>query len=236
LEKAGEARASPAPFASEKVMTDEEKKKMGLGCGEGGAMAVNLQSAQNYLEMGLPRIALARLRGVNLAPKVVVVKATFDTPDVQVLPSKSQSEKMAQDYVVDQMIVRITEDSPAQNVLTAQSRYYNQFMNGIEATLDVQGAPRFTVANDFTPLSILADVINEGAPWPGGWGLTYQQQVFMSFQSTFQLPNFPTTVNVGFRLWGPTGEEYEHMTTQTAIEYLQACGLAIPKCYQMYCK
>jgi hypothetical protein len=207
-----------------------EQKALGFGC---ASSPIDV-SIDTFLAMGLPRMALARAMGVSFAPRVLQVRATFDTPDVGVLPSKSFSDKVAQDYIVQSMIVRITTDTPAANVFEPQSRYFNQFMDGIEATLDVQGAPRFTVAGEFTPLSMLADVCC--CDWPAGWGLTYQQQIIMSFQSRIQLPDFPTTVIVGFRMWGPTGEMFENMPTAYALEQLQACGYQIPQCYSRACK
>lgn len=211
-----------------------DKRFTGVGCDAGGGGSPIHQSVNALIAMGSPRFALARAMGVLIAPYIMTVKATFDTTEAQVLPSKSFSDKVAQDTIIEAMIVRITTDRPAPNVFQPQSDYFNQYQDGIEATLDVQGAPRYTVAPNFTPLSNLADIVN--ARWPNGWLLTYQQQIIMSFQSRFALPDFPTTVNCTFRGWVPTGEMFELMSTKEAIERLKKCGYEFPDCYTTSCK
>jgi hypothetical protein len=208
-------------------------QKAGFGCGGGGYSPIR-QSVDQLIAMGSPRFALARAMGVIIAPYVMTVKATFDTTEAQVLPSKSFSDKVAQDTIVESMIVRITTDEPAGNILQPQSDFFNQYQDGIEATLDVQGAPRYAVAPNFTPLSTLADVVQ--GMWPNGWLLTYQQQIIMSFQSRFALPSFPTTVQCTFRCWTPTGEQFELMSTKEAIDRLKECGFEFPDCYTTSCK
>jgi hypothetical protein len=217
-------------------MEDGEKKR-GLGCGGcgGGSSTIN-RSVDDYIALGSPRLALARAMGVIIAPYIMTVKATFLTTEAQVLPSKSFSDKVAQDTLIDSVVARVVVGRPAPNPLQPISDYYNQYMDGIEATLDVQGAPRYTVCPNFTPLSTLADIIKTGNGWPNGWLLTYQQQIMMSFQSTFQLPDFPTTVHVTFRAWTPTGEMFELMTTDEAIKRLKACGYDFPSCYATSCR
>lgn len=211
-----------------------DEKKRGFGCGGcGGGSSIN-RGVEDYIALGSPRLALARAMGIIIAPYVMTVKATFDTTEATVLPSKSFSDKVAQDTLIDSMIVRITTDRPPANVFQPQSDYFAQYQDGIEATLDVQGAPRYAVAPNFTPLSTLADVINTG--WPRGWLLTYQQQIMMSFQSRFALPDFPTTVACTFRGWVPTGEMFELMSTKEAMDRLSACGYEFPSCYSTACK
>ncbi len=212
----------------------EPGAKVGMGCGGGcGGSAIN-RSVEDFIALGSPRLALAKAMGILIAPYIMTVKATFDTTEATVIPSKSFSDKVAQDTLVESMIVRITTDRPAPNVFQPQSDFFNQYQDGIEATLDVQGAPRYTVAPNFTPLSLLADVVNSA--WPKGWLLTYQQQIIMSFQSRFALPDFPTTVYVTFRAWTPTGEMFELMSTKEAIDRLKACNYTFPDCYTTSCK
>lgn len=211
------------------------KKVFGLGCGpDGGGCGPLARGVYDFLSMGLPRLALARALGVPFAPYVMNVRATFDTTDAQIIPMRGADVKVSQDVLVDAIIVRVGTDRPAPNVFTPQSDFFNQYMNGVEATLAVQGAPRYVVSEGYTPLSSLGDVAN--GVWPRGWGLTYQQQIFMGFQSRFALPDFPTTVVVTFRAWQPATQMFEMMPSKEAIERLVKCGVEIPECYLLDCK
>jgi hypothetical protein len=206
-------------------------EKKGLGCG-GECSALN-RTVQDFIAMGAPRFALAKAMGIPLAPYIQTISATFDTTEVQVIPSKSFPTKVVQDMLVEAIIIRTTVDRPRPSVFFPQSDFFDQYQDGIEADLVVQGAPRYLVA-DFTPLSNLADLVN--SRWPNGWLLTYQQQVMMSFQSRFQLPESPMTVKVTFRSWTTTGEMFELMRTEEAIDRLRKCGYELPDCYTSSCK
>jgi hypothetical protein len=188
---------------------------------------------QKMLEAGSPRLALAKCLGVPLAPYIINVRATFPTTDTPSVPNVGSDVKIVQDTLVDAMVVRITNDSGGQsNIFQPQSDYFFNFQSGIEATLDVKGAPRYAVADNFTPLSTLADVVNGNAKYPAGWILTYQQQLFMSFNARIAPLAFaPLTVVCTFRTWTPVGEMFVQMTNREAFQRLSENGV---NCSQQY--
>jgi len=201
----------------------KEIKAVGLGSGA-------IDSVNGWLRMGYPRLALARALGVPFQPWVFNVRATFDSSDVDTISDQGADSKVNQDTVIDSMIVRVTDDNVPDNVFSPQNGYFTNYQSGIEATLDVLGAPRYTVAPKFTPLSTLAELINP-ATWPMGWVLTYQQQVKMTFFARNPLAHFPTTVVCTFRGWSPVGDMFVQMPNEGAIAQLQAMGVAIPDTY-----
>lgn len=207
------APAQPAPYRS------------GFASGPGLEGPIGL-GVQRMLEAGSPRLALAKAMGVPMAPYAINVRATFpdvDTPDV---PNVGSDVKIVQDTLIDCLVTRITIDRTPTNVFQPQSDYFFNFQSGLEATLDVKGAPRYSVAPNFTPLSTLADMVNGNAKWPAGWILTYQQQLFMSFHSRISpLPDAPITVVSTFRAWIPVGEMFVQMTNREAFERLAKRGV-----------
>lgn len=204
-------------------MTEEQIKHVGLGGGDASSIDV-------WLRMGYPRLALARALGVPFQPWIFNVRGTFDSPDVDIVTDVGADSKVTQDTVIDSMIVRVTDDNVPQNVFDPQSNYFTNWQSGIEATLDVLGAPRYTIAPNFTPLSTLAELINP-AKWPSGWVLTYQQQVKMTFFARNPLARFPTTVVCTYRGWTPVGDMFVQMPNADAIQQLQAMGVQIPDTY-----
>jgi hypothetical protein len=201
---------------------------VGLGCGPGPIGADVLA----MLAAGSPRLALAKAWGVPLAPYLINVRATFPDVDTTDVPDVGSDVKIVQDTLIDGLVIRITNDNTPQNVFQPQSDYFFNFQSGLEATLDVQGAPRYGVAPKFTPLSTLADVVNGNAKWPAGWILTYQQQLFMSFHSRVSpLPFSPLTVVCTYRGWVPVGEMFVQMTNREAFIRLAECGIVCDKAY-----
>jgi hypothetical protein len=198
------------------------------GLGMGNCMSGEVEY---WLRMGYPRLALARALGTVFQPYVFNVRATFDTSDVDVVADQGADAKITTDTVIDAMIVRVTDDNVPENVFSPQSAYFTNYQSGIEATLEVLGAPRYSVAPNFTPLSTLAEMINP-ARWPCGWVLTYQQQVKMTFFARNPLAHFPTTVVCTFRGFTPTGERFAAMPNAQAIAELRAMGAQIPDYYK----
>jgi hypothetical protein len=197
----------------------------GLGWGPGS----NLPGVQDFLYMGFPRLALARAKCVPFAPYAIPLQATFDNPDVDSIPNVGSEIKISQDTYVDAMLFRVTRDKVSSNIFQAERDFYYNYQSGIEATLDVLGAPRYTIAPVFTDMSLLGDVIANGGKWPCGFVLTYQQQLQMSFNARIQLADFPTTITVLFRAWLPNGEEFVQMSPREALDRLQnEHGVVIP--------
>lgn len=177
----------------------------------------------NMLASGSPRLALAMARGVPLAPYIINVRAIFPDTTTVAVPDVGSDVKITQDTLVDAMMFRIQNESITanQNPYQVESDYYYGFQGGIEATLDVQGAPRYTVAERFTPLANLADAVNGNSHWPAGWVLTYQQQLFMSFRSVITLPYSPIEVVCTFRARTPVTREFAGAVMDNA----RACAL-----------
>lgn len=206
----------------------EEKTRKGVGAplpeGLGGLHFDD--PAVFWLQAGYPRIALAFAQGTPWAPYMFNVKGQFPSADVTNLPNVGADVKLSQDVIVDEIIVRTVFQRPAPNVIAPISDFFNTFQNGIEATLDVMGTPRYAVAPRFTPLSNLAEVVKRQAKM--GWALTWQQAVEMSFNLPFALPEFPCNVCVTFSCRIPQSEEYVGMSRQAAIGKLRECGFDVP--------
>jgi hypothetical protein len=158
---------------------------------------------------------------------MINVRATFPDVDTPNVPNVGSDVKIVQDTLVDCMITRMTFDVPGpQNVFQPQSDWYYNFQSGLEATLDVKGAPRYAVAPEYTPIATLSDMFVGDSKWMGGWILTYQQQLFMSFNARISpLPDAPLTVVCSFRGWTPQGEMFVQMTNREAFERLSKRGV-----------
>ena len=68
--------------------------------------------------------------------------------------------KIVQDTLIDGFVARIQNEGASANesVFQTQSDYFFNFQSGVEVKLDVVGAPRYSVAPTFTPLSTIADM------------------------------------------------------------------------------
>jgi hypothetical protein len=200
----------------------QPKKFFGLGCCDEnlGPLSAGIYA---MLAAGSPRLALAKARGVPLAPYLINVRAIFPDTSTSVIPDVGSDVKIVQDTLIDAMVVRVQNESDTvnSNVFQTLSDFFYGFQSGIEAKLSVQGAPRYDVAPKYTPLSTLADVVNGGSHWPGGWVLTYQQQLFMDFNAKVLLPFAPMEVICTFRGWTPVTQSFVTMTTREALNSLQ---------------
>lgn len=206
----------------------------GFGCpGDGNPQ---LDAVYAMLAAGNPRLALARARGVPFAPFVVNVRALFPDTSVSVVPDVGSDVKISQDTLVNEMIVRIFNRSTTvnSNTFQAQSDWYFNWQSGIEATLDIQGAPRPTIADRFTPLANLFDAFNGYSKRAGhGWILTYQQQLFMSFNATVTLPFAPMEVVCTFMCETPVSQAFTRMTNREAMNALRSeFGIEIADAYE----
>jgi hypothetical protein len=203
--------------------TPHQRPRFGFGCPSGSQSPVYASICQ-MLDLGSPRLALAKARGVPLAPFLINVRAKFPDTSTVVVPDVGSDVKITQDTVIDAMMVRIFNESQTanQNQFQAQSDWYFNWQSGIEATLDVQGAPRFTIAEKFMPLASLFDAFNGDSKWGSGFVLQYQQQLFMSFNAKITLPYAPLEVVCSFRGWTPIGQAFTRMDNRTALDSLEA--------------
>jgi hypothetical protein len=214
-------------------------KVLGLGApGETGAGAVNDLGPLDagvyaMLQAGSPRLALAKALGVPLAPYIINVRAVFPDTVTPNIPDVGADVKIVQDTLIDELVIRVENQSETanQNQFQAFSDFFFNYQSGIEAMLDVLGAPRYSVAPKYTPLSTLGDIV-AGPHWPGGWILTYQQQLQMQFNARVLLPFAPIEVICTFRGWVPTNEMFVSMTNREAVDMLQTdCGITLTDAY-----
>lgn len=221
------APARPAGFG---------QARAGLGFATGGDELGPLAAGVwAMLAAGSPRLALAKATGVPLAPYIINVRAQFEDTDVTDVPDQGSDVKIVQDTLVDALVFRVVNESQTANLnqFQAQSDFFFNFQGGLEAKLQVQGAPRYVVAPKFTPLSTLSDMVVGNSHWGGGWILTYQQQLFMDFHATVTLPFAPIEVVCTFRAWVPTGERFVEMTQREAMDSLEKdCGIKLSEAYR----
>jgi hypothetical protein len=174
-----------------------------------------------------PQIALARAKGVDFAPYLLNITGTFSDSTLTTNPVSFQNgnTSITQPSVCDQIVYEIdAPNSFAGSIWKSQNDYFYQLQSGIQATLSVQGAPRYTISPYFTPLRSLLASLSEG--WPAGWFLNYNQSVVMQFQQTFGLQSTPTTITCTFRLWQPVGtDEFQMLSAPDARAQLKAMGV-----------
>jgi hypothetical protein len=223
-------RTAEAKWAAEGE-TNELAKSRAQALGKPGGPGLGVPSDTivyadvfEFLCAGSPRLALARALGVPFAPYMINVRADFTSTSQTDIPSTGSDVKVVQDTLVDQLVLRITNQSSIANlsVFQAQSDFFFNFQSGLEATLDVQGAPRYAVAPRFCPLATLCDAVNGSGLWPRSrkWVLTYQQQLFMAFHASVNLPFAPLDVTCSYRSWVPVGEAFVGMTNREAMDLL----------------
>lgn len=189
-----------------------------------------------------PQIAYARALRVPLAPWVPVIRATFaDSTTPTVGPFAWATQASSNDQVrinsfgiVDRIMFQI--DAPNANDNIAWKPVLDFFyglQSGIEATMIIDGDPKYVVAPDFVPLRLICAMINEA--WPMGWVFTSTNVPKMQFNvpllSLLEAP--PVKVTVGFRIWTPNvgtvkGRQFVMMTDSQAYEGLKRLGYKIP--------
>ena len=207
---------------------DLAKFNKGLGAGGGGSWwsQDNILAAAQYS----PQLALAKAMRVPFSPFVLTIANTFtDTTTLesnfQTFQSNAQvgtTDLGGEPTIIDGMVYEIDQPQAyAGNVLKPVSDYFYGLNSGIQATMFVTGAPKYTIAPFFTPLKVLLDSLNEA--WACGWVLGHNQSLIMQFQQTVPVVAPPTTVTVGFRMWQPidTAGMFVQMTTGEAYDRLQ---------------
>ena len=237
-------RATPAPAAAAGLGATppaglpQGKGFVGLGCAADAGLGVLGADVYTFLAAGYPRLALAKAMGIPMAPYTLNVRATFSDTSVSVVADVGSDVKITQDTIVESMVVRVENQSSTanQNIFQPQSDWYFGFMSSIEATLDVQGTPRYTVAPNFTPLSNLMDAFNGDARAGAGWVLTYTNQLKMSFQAKVTLPYAPIEVVCTFRCRLPIWDELVQMSNMEALRRLvEDCGVQLTETYKARC-
>lgn len=179
-----------------------------------------------------PQIALCLARGDQLVPLVLSCKATFSDPNVSNIPNvalEGGSTPIVQATVIDHVDYQINQQNAfAGQTLKSLADFFFNLQSGISATIDIFGAPRYSVAPFYQPLRTLAAFLKRGFPY--GWFLNYSQGIKMSFNADIPLPSLPVTVAFTYAMWTPAGESYVRMEDRTAIEGLAKCGVIVPSC------
>jgi hypothetical protein len=195
--------------------------------GGGGGYSWRTADLKTVCELS-PQIALARYFKIPFAPFVQSITATFVNTTDNIGPfalGVNANDRLSIVSVVDQVIFHV--DSPALNAGNAAKGFLDWWFarqTGIQATLIVDGSPRYLVAPDPTPIDTLADMMTE--MWPQGWVLNYTQAPKMQFNTTFALPAVPTTVTVTFRMWQPVQvRRLIGLTDASAVDQLVQCGV-----------
>jgi len=188
-----------------------------------------------------PQIALALARGDQLVPYVASCKCTFPDSNTSNIPNVALEGGNAgggnisfpsgiyQATVIDHVDYQINQ----QNAFSGQTfkslaDFFFNLQSGISATLDVYGAPQYSVAPFYQPLRTLAAFLKKGFPY--GWFLNYTQGIKMSFNVDIPLPSLPVTVAFTYCMWTPAGDRYVRMQDSTAYEQLAKCGVDVSGC------
>lgn len=184
----------------------------------------------DFLEMGSPRLALARALGVPFAPWLINLSATFTTAGPAVIPDVSSDTKIIQDVYVEAVVGRVLSQVTIENQFDTLSGFFGNAQNPFELKLFVQGAPRYDVIPKYTMLSTAIDTLSAASEFHD-WVLTYDQNLEMSIQTTYALPvdQLPIKVQITFRTRGPIGEAFSRMTNEEALERLK-CEFGIEAC------
>jgi hypothetical protein len=182
-----------------------------------------------------PQIAMARSMGRKFAPFVQNIVAQFTNATDTIGPfslgsnvggTQNNSEsRLSMISVVDQIVLHV--DAPNLNLGNALKPFIDWFFarqTGVQATLIVDGSPRFVVSPDFTPIDTLVSMITE--MWPCGWVLGYTQQPKMQFTTSITLPTTPVTFTITFRMWQPDNASgMIGLTDSSALGYLVGKGI-----------
>jgi hypothetical protein len=175
-----------------------------------------------------PQVALARYYSIPFAPFVQSITATFSSSTGVIGPfalGQNANDRLSIVSVVDAMVYDV--QPPNYNAGNGAQGFLNWWwarQTGIQATLDIDGTPRYVVAPDYTPIDTLCAMMTE--MWPSGWVLNYTQSPKMQFQTTVALPSTPVTITVSFRMWQPVAvRRMLGLTDARAIELLAQAGV-----------
>ena len=207
-------------------MLDGNRHRVGMG--SGGLLNTRDDPGKILrLAQYSPQIALAIVEGATFAPYLANIRASFVDATNTLNPVSFDTGNLSQCSVCDSIEYEIDAPNAFPGTqLKPFTDYFYGLQSGIQATLLVGvggGAPRYAVADTFTPLRSLLHAV--GDAWPDGWVLQYNQTVVMQFQQTMPVPTYPTNITVTFRLWMPAGtDRYFMMDTVAARSELKKNG------------
>lgn len=207
----------------------EKSFEVGLGAAPGyGGDSWRSAPIERVAEFS-PQIALARAWRIPLAPYLLNIRGTF-TDTTQVIGPftwavNGEATRLNQFAIVDRMVFEIdVPNANAGQTLKPLSDFFFGMQSGVTATLTVDGAPRYVVAPDFTPIRTLMAMVAEA--WPMGWVITNTQALKMQFQQNVALaPTYPMNITCTFRTWTPYNTtRFVGMTDSQALKELEGLG------------
>lgn len=173
-----------------------------------------------------PQVALANYWGLPWAPysQSITVQLTDPVATVGPFGFPNNNDRISVVSVVDALMLQI--DAPNLFPGTQLQPFTNFFyarQSGINATMIIDGSPKYVVAPDFIPIANLVAMTNEA--WPSGWVLGYTQSPKMQFSPSIPLSAPPVTVYVTFRMWQPAAAmKMIGMTDGRAVQILRDAG------------
>lgn len=169
-----------------------------------------------------PQLALARLLGVGMVPVTRLCQGQFTAAQPQTTADMPWSEgRLDQFAIVDRIVFQVDEPGAWPGSMgKAEADFFFGLQSPIAASMVVKGVPGYTVAGSFTPIRLLATLLETS--WPQGWVLNPTESVIMKCSATtFALPSLPCSISVAFRMWSPDG------STQDFINMDRGCAWKI---------
>jgi hypothetical protein len=196
-----------------------ERKHIGLGCPPRDEYILRLASLS-------PKAAWAELTGVSRAPITANCVGVFSSTDQKFADADLDLTILGADTFVEDVVFDIQVPSAfTGNVLqTLWQWFYNQ-TSGIAATLQVTGRPKYTVADNPTPLKNLLRFI--GDKWPNGWLLYKDNSIHMRYVPQSPIPIAPVTITTTFNAWQYVASDIDNMPIGKVIDKLGALGYDI---------
>lgn len=180
------------------------------------------------LDWGSPVLAFGVAKGFSLAPLKIPIAGTFPDELTVSIPQAANKTKIAVDTIVDRISWHLDNLNTPTSVFDAQQNYFFQQNSGIEALVKIVGAPRYSVADDFTPVTEIA------GPTPG-WILTWTEGMTVAFRATFPLPEVPMKATLTLHARTCRWEKLIRMDNDVAMRLLEECGWDCTAYRDKYC-
>lgn len=174
-----------------------------------------------------PKAALAELMGAIKAPFTPNVTGIFpDTSANKIVSGAMDVTILGADTFVRDVVfdIQVPTAFNGQVFKTLSDFFYNK-TSGIAARIRVDGAPRYEVCPEFTPLSNLADFLPHN--WPDGWRLGKNNGIEMDFTNLSPLPFAPVTITATFRAYQYVSDVIDGLSTDRVYEILAQKGFDV---------
>lgn len=207
---------------------EQDKRTIGLGqCAVDNAYERGRVVFQ-LLEWGSPTLAYAVAKGYNLAPLKIPIQGTFPDSLTVSIDQATAKDKLVQDVIVDRISWHLDNLNTPVSVFDAQSNTFFEKNSGIEAQFQIVGAPRYPIANRFTPVTEIAG----DTP---GWILSLTNGMTVQFHARFPLPETPMAATLTLHCRTARWEKILRMDDETAIKRLTELGYDCSAFEDRYC-